>query len=88
MLQSRGISQICHTYSEDMHLHTPRLRFGVTMVAENIWVHILLLGAVYPILVTFVFLWEHDIIHVPTTLNTAACIPVLFSSREREWFPV
>ena len=58
MLRSRGISQICHTYSEDMHpiypplpwLHTPRLRLGVTTVAEDIWVHILLLGVVYPIL--------------------------------------
>ncbi len=38
VLRSRGISQICHTYSEDMHpiypplpwLHTPRLRLGVT----------------------------------------------------------
>ena len=57
MLRSRGISQICHTYSEDMHpiypplpwLHTPRLRLGVTTVAEDIWVHILLLGVVYPI---------------------------------------
>ena len=60
MLRSRGISQICHTYSEDMHpiypplpwLHTPRLRLGVTMVAEDIWVHILLLGVVYPILLS------------------------------------
>ena len=57
MLRSRGISQICHTYSEDMHpiypplpwLHTPRLRLGVTTIAEDIWVHILLLGVVYPI---------------------------------------
>ena len=30
-------------------LHTPRLRLGVTTVAEDIWVHILLLGVVYPI---------------------------------------
>ncbi len=57
MLRSHGISQICHTYSEDMHPiypplpwgHTPRLRLGVTTVAEDIWVHILLLGVVYPI---------------------------------------
>ncbi len=59
MLLSRGISQIYHTYSEDMHpvypplpwLHTPRLRLGVTTVAEDIWVHILLVGVVYPILI-------------------------------------
>ncbi len=30
-------------------LHTPRLRLGVNTVAEDIWVHILLLGVVYPI---------------------------------------
>ena len=62
MLRSRGISQICHTYSEDMHpiypplpwLHTPRLRLGVTTVAEDIWVHILLLGVVYPIRIRYV----------------------------------
>ncbi len=29
-------------------LHTPRLRLGVTTVAEDIWVHILLVGVVYP----------------------------------------
>ena len=34
-------------------LHTPRLRLGVTTVAEDIWVHILLLGVVYPILLLF-----------------------------------
>ncbi len=59
MLRSRGISQIYYTYSEDKHpvypllpwLHTPRLRLGVTTVAEDIWVHILLVGVVYPILV-------------------------------------
>ncbi len=64
MLLSRGISQIYHTYSEDMHpvytplpwLHTPRLRLGVTTVAEDIWVHILFVGVVfvgvvYPILI-------------------------------------
>ncbi len=57
MLRSRGISQIYHTYEEDMHpvypllpwLHTPRLRLGVTTVAEDIWVHILFVGVVYPI---------------------------------------
>ena len=36
MLRSRGISQICHTYSENMYplpwLHTPRLRLRVTTV--------------------------------------------------------
>ena len=32
-------------------LHTPRLRLRVTTVAEDIWVHILLVGVVYPILV-------------------------------------
>ena len=43
MLRSRGISQICHTYLEDMHpvypslpwLHTPQLRLRVTTVAEG-----------------------------------------------------
>ena len=30
-------------------LHTPWLRLGVTMVAEDIWVHILLVGVVYSI---------------------------------------
>ncbi len=43
------LSQIYHTYEEDMHpayppllwLHTPRLRLRVTTVAEDIWVHIL-----------------------------------------------
>ncbi len=56
MLLSHGISQIYHTYSEDMHpvypplpwLHTAWLRLGVTTVAEDIWVHILLVGVVYP----------------------------------------
>ncbi len=32
-------------------LHTPCLRLRVTTVAEDIWVHILLVGVVYPILV-------------------------------------
>ena len=70
MLRSRGISQICHTYSEDMHpiypplpwLHTPRLRLGVTTVAEDIWVHILLLGVVYPI--------RNGTVHVCKFINT------------------
>ncbi len=30
-------------------LHTPRLPLGVTTVAEDIWVHILLVGVVYAI---------------------------------------
>ncbi len=30
-------------------IHTPRLRLGVITVAEDIWVHILLVGVVYPI---------------------------------------
>ena len=57
VLRSRGISQICHTYSEDMHpIYPPipwllrgRAEGYVTTVAEDIWVHILLLGVVYPI---------------------------------------
>ena len=64
VLRSRGISQICHTYSEDIHpiypplpwLDTPRLRLGVTTVAEDIWVRILLLGVVYPIHVMHIIL--------------------------------
>ncbi len=60
MLRSRGISKIYHTYTEDMHPVYPPLLWlhrycgyiplGVTTVAEDIWVHILLVGVVYPIL--------------------------------------
>ncbi len=53
MLRSRGISQIYHTYSEDMHPYILCYRgyipLRATAVAEDIWVHILLVGVVYPI---------------------------------------
>ncbi len=42
MLRSRGISQIYHTYSEDMHPVYPPLPWLL---------HILLVGVVYPILI-------------------------------------
>ncbi len=58
MLRSRGISQIYHTYSEDMQIYPllPWLLRGVaevyvTMVAEDIRVHILRVGVVYLILI-------------------------------------
>ncbi len=42
MLRSRGISQIYHTYSEDMHPYILRYRgfipLGVTTVVEDIWI--------------------------------------------------
>ncbi len=72
MLRSRGISQIYYTYSEDMHpiyppllwLHTPRLRLGVTTVTEDTWVHILLLGVVYPIhnlIIIMMYRWVYTV---------------------------
>ena len=78
MLRSRGINQICHTYSEDMHpiypplpwLHTPRLRLGVTTVAEDIWVHILLLGVVYPIPIVLMLMHTHHCTSLIISLGT------------------
>ncbi len=50
VLPSRGISQICHTYSEDIHPIYPPLPWLLRGRAEDKWVHFLLLSVVYPIL--------------------------------------
>ena len=72
MLRSRGISQICHTYSEDMHPIYPPLPW----LLRGGWVHILLLGVVYPI-----YVHVHFFVLVCTCTNIKHeliwCIPKL-----------